>query len=163
MKTLGHTVCFGCQQILCTKHYNEHRQEINRRMEEVGEFHDRLHQQLVDEKSGPHPIVSLIDKWEKNSIETIRQWADEARAEFQSHFVKHKKKFQDFLEKLYQEMCDCRESEDYTEIEINKWQKELQKLKNEFDNPSTIQLSHQEHTTKMIQPIQLRIFGMNST
>ena len=100
-------------------------------MEEVGEFHNCLQQKLTNENSDPHPIVSQIDKWEKDSIEKIRQWADQARAEFQDYFVKEKKKFQDSLDQLYQQIRDRRESEDYTEIEIKKWRKQLQKLKNE--------------------------------
>ena len=40
-------LCSGCQQWLCFKHLNEHRQELSHEMDHLTQQHDELHREIL--------------------------------------------------------------------------------------------------------------------
>lgn len=82
VKAAGVFKCEGCGQVFCRKHVIEHRDTLNQQLDEIVLEYDGL-QQTVAEGSGKthghHPLIEQIDKWETESMEKIRQMANEAR------------------------------------------------------------------------------------
>ncbi|CAF1225489.1 unnamed protein product [Rotaria sordida] len=80
-KTKGIFKCEGCSKILCYNHFGDHRQELNKQLDEIEVIRDRFRQTLSD------------------SIKQIRQIADEARKLLLKHTAKHMTDIEiDFIE-----------------------------------------------------------------
>lgn len=80
-KAIGIFKCEGCGKTFCRKHANEHRDVLNRQLDEIVLDFDVLQQAIVDTNDliNCHPVLQEIDKWEKESVEKIHQMANEAR------------------------------------------------------------------------------------
>ncbi len=83
-KGVGIFKCEGCGQVFCRKHVIEHRDVLSQQLDEIVLEYDTLRQTITENKDKPnhhhnHPLMIEIDKWEKESIEKIRQTAHEAR------------------------------------------------------------------------------------
>jgi hypothetical protein len=78
-KNAGIFKCEGCSQVFCTKHATEHRQTLNHQLDQVVLEHDTLKQVFIEHKNQHDPLLAQIDQWEKESIDKIRQTADDAR------------------------------------------------------------------------------------
>ena len=74
--------CEGCGQVFCRKHVIEHREILNHQLDEIVMEYDTLQQTIAennDKIRQQHPLIEEIDKWEQESIEKIRQTANDAR------------------------------------------------------------------------------------
>lgn len=80
-KSVGIFKCEGCGQTFCRKHSNEHRDHLNRQLDDIVLDFDVLQQTIVETKdvANYHPVMQEIQKWEKESLEKIQQTANEAR------------------------------------------------------------------------------------
>lgn len=81
-KAIGVFKCEGCGQVFCRKHVGEHREILNHQLDEIVIEFDGL-QQFVAENNDrvrqQHILIAEVNKWEQDSIEKIRQTANEAR------------------------------------------------------------------------------------
>ena len=80
-KGTGVFKCEGCQQTFCRKHANEHRDVLNHQLDEIVFEFDTLQQILAEikDKINNHPLMQQIDQWEKESVDKIRQTANDLR------------------------------------------------------------------------------------
>jgi uncharacterized Fe-S cluster-containing radical SAM superfamily protein len=83
-KGVGIFKCEGCGKVFCRKHLIEHRDVLSQQLDEIVLEYDTLRQTMAESQDKPnhhrdHPLMKQIDKWEKESIEKIRQTANEAR------------------------------------------------------------------------------------
>lgn len=120
----GIAICSGCQQQFCVKHFLEHRQELSARMDEIGQQHDLLRQDLLKETS-EHPFLARIQTWEQESIVKIQVAAEIARADLQQILDRRKTNAKSFVEMMTSEFQASQELENYTEIELDRWKKKL--------------------------------------
>ncbi|CAF3949412.1 unnamed protein product [Rotaria sp. Silwood1] len=114
----GIAMCHGCQQLFCTKHFVEYRQELSQQIDQIGQEHDLLRQDLSREENIDSFLVR-IDQWEQESIKTIQICAQNARTTFQQLHNQTKNELKISFDKLTQEIRDYRESYDYTEIDYD--------------------------------------------
>ncbi len=65
-KAAGILTCRGCGKDFCYRHVAEHRQELNKQMDEVPTTHDQLQQTIIEQETQPtcHPLMKRIDEWE---------------------------------------------------------------------------------------------------
>jgi flavoprotein len=68
-KTAGILTCRGCGKEFCYRHVVEHRQELNKLMDEVATNHDQLQQTIVEQEAQPnsHPVMKKIDEYGNNN------------------------------------------------------------------------------------------------
>jgi hypothetical protein len=68
-KVKGIYICVGCSRVFCPKHSNDHRNELNKQLEEVTVTHDLIQHTLNHqmENSQQHPFIEKINQWEKES------------------------------------------------------------------------------------------------
>jgi len=69
--------CGRCSQDFCYNHFVNHRQELNEQMEEIEVIRQTLTEQSAEPRK--HALIKQVDKWERDSINKIRQTADKAR------------------------------------------------------------------------------------
>ena len=155
-KGRAQTICSGCQQWLCVKHFTEHRQELSREMDHLTQQHDELHQDLISTNDDQHPSFIRINNWEQRSIERIRQVADEVRQNLEEHLNTNKMKLKRSLNEITVELRSSRENEDYTEIELQRWVNQLKELRQQLFHPSMIEITNDgDDLSKMIPLIKL--------
>src|SRR5580698_10507154 len=77
-KTGGILLCNGCNQTLCFKHVNEHKDELEKELENLINQENDFENDLS--KTGDsHYLFNEIDQWKKESIEQIKQIAKQAK------------------------------------------------------------------------------------
>jgi len=83
--------CEGCSQTFCYRHINDHRQQLNKQLDEIEVtrdlFRQTLSQQTLDLKK--HPLIQQINKWEQDSIRIIKQTAEDSRQLIFQHTNEH--------------------------------------------------------------------------
>lgn len=153
-KGAGVTTCDGCQQSFCIKHIVEHRQELAVQMDSIGQEHDTLRRDLVEEDS-THPLLSQIDEWEKKSIMKIQTTANTARNNLRQLLNEMKDNMKSSVDQLANELQERRQSEDYTEMDLTKWSKKLTDIRKLLQTPSNIKIIEDENISTTIRLIKI--------
>lgn len=130
-KATGIFTCRGCRKDFCSRHVAEHRQEINKQMDEVATKHDQLQQIIADQEVQPtcHPLMERIDEWEQQSVNKIHQTADDARKQALIIIDKFRIQVKPDLASLTTELTKARNEDDYVETDLKEWTEKLDKLK----------------------------------
>jgi len=134
--------CGGCTQDYCYNHFGDHRQQLSKQLEEVEINRDLFRQTLTEQISKPqkYPMMQQIDQWERDSINKIRQTAEEARQMLLQHTTGHIKQVEVKLNKLTDQLRQGREENDFVETDLRHWNEQLTQLTNELKKPSNIAL-----------------------
>ena len=154
-KAKGIYKCEGCSRIFCPKHSIDHRNDLNKQLEEVAGTHDLVHQTLNQQTEDlqQHPLLKKIDQWEKESIAKVRQVAEEARNEVITGTTQNTTEVKQKLQLLSNELKEGREENDFSEIDLRQWMEKLEELKKELLNSTTILF--REDSTPLITKIRI--------
>ncbi|CAF1550267.1 unnamed protein product [Adineta steineri] len=138
------TRCDGCSQPFCYNHLGDHRQELNKQLDEIEVNRDLFRQTLTEQSAKPEnlTLIKQIDEWEQDSIDKIRQTANEARQTILQHSTKCLTDFETKLNTLTKELRESREENDFIEADLQRWNTQLTQMNNELDKPSTISIQH---------------------
>lgn len=136
--------CGGCSQDFCYKHVLEHRQELNKQLDDVEITRDSFRETLNEQTNKPqtHPLLEQVDQWEKESIDKIKRTAEETRKMLLSYTSEHTKEIEIQLNHLTNRLRQSREENDFVETDLAEWNKQLIKLKEELQQPSNIKLRY---------------------
>ncbi|CAF0715386.1 unnamed protein product [Adineta steineri] len=136
--------CDGCSQPFCYNHLVDHRQELDKQLDEIEVSRDLFRQTLTDQSAKPEnqALIKQIDEWEQNSITKIRQTANEARQIILQHTTKYLTEMEIKLNALTKQLRESRGENDFIEADLQQWNTQLTEMKNELDNPSTISIQH---------------------
>jgi uncharacterized FlaG/YvyC family protein len=137
--------CGGCTLDFCYNHFGDHRQELNIQLEEVEVNRDLFRQTLSEQTAEPeqHLLIKQIDQWECDSIEKIRQAAQEARQMLlQNATTRDIKHIEVKLNELTNQIRQGREENDFVETDLRHWNEQLTELTKELNKPSNISLRH---------------------
>lgn len=162
-KGMAQTLCVGCQQLLCFKHLLEHRQELNRQLEDLGQYHDEIRHNLMKTDHDQHPLVTRIDAWEVRSINRIQQVAKEVRHELKDYLKRIHADLQKSLGEVSNQMQMNRQAESFSEIELNHWMTQLHVLRQKLDKPSGIEILHDQMLSSSKIPLIVLKVGENSS
>ena len=154
-KGLGITTCGGCQRWFCTKHFIEHRQELAIRIDNIGQEHDLFRRDVI-QPTIDHPLLTRINQWEQQSIDRIKGAAEEVRTNLQQYLVNTKDQIKTSLDQLTNDLQSSRNTDDYTEIELDKWIKQLQEFREALEKPTDLEIvGDEEQTESIIRLIEL--------
>jgi hypothetical protein len=147
--------CQGCQKDFCTDHAKEHRQELSKQLDTIILEHDQLKQNLVEYtgKSSRYPLMKEIDQWETQSIDKIRQVANDARKQLSNVVGGHTTKITEDLKLLTQELTTARAKDNFIEIDLEEWIERLGKWTKELSTPSSINIQQEKSSIPFIQKI----------
>ena len=158
-------MCGGCQQWFCMKHLYEHREHLSQKMDDIGHQCDQLQQNLIIESDEhPHLLITRVNRWESRSIKRIQQVAHEVRCQLRKSLDEMKRSLHECLREINHQFQESRQMEAYTELELNRWTTQLREMREEFETPSTIEISRDdddEPIPKDIRLIQLRLVQQN--
>jgi chromosome segregation ATPase len=129
--------CSGCSQDFCYKHLGDHRQELSKQLDGIEVTRDVCWQTLSEHKSQlrNHSLIETINRREQDSIEKIRQNAEEARQSVYKHLSQPFAKIEDKLNQLTDQLRRSREEEDFFESDLYGWEKELSQLTERLSKP----------------------------
>jgi hypothetical protein len=144
----GTFTCRGCIKDFCAQHVTEHREILNRQMDEIildhHGLHEKLNQQVVE--SCYVSLEKRVDQWEKESIEKIHQIANELRKEITNITDQYIRKLAPPLEQIKQELDKARNDENFDEIDLKRWIETLNQFMNDLANPRTIKIRDDNST-----------------
>ena len=151
----GVATCDGCQQSFCIKHIIEHREELATQLEDIGQEHDLLRRDLIQENL-VHPLLVAIDEWEQESITRIQVVAEAARADLRQLLDLTRTNLKVSLDKMTNDMQSCREVNDYTEIDLQRWTEELKELRKLSERQLAVEMAEDENRSVAIPMIRIR-------
>jgi len=149
--------CGGCLQEFCYNDFGNHRQELAKQLDEVEVNRDLFRQTLTEQISKPEKqeLIQQIDQWERDSINKIRQTAEEARQVVFKHTTEHIKELETNLNKLTEQLRQSREENDFFETDLRRWNDELTRLTEELVKPSNIHF--REDATALVTKISVDV------
>ncbi|CAF2629873.1 unnamed protein product [Rotaria sp. Silwood2] len=146
--------CYGCQQSYCIPHFVKHRLYLAQQMDDLQEKYKVLEKD-VDENDFEQSFLSSIYAWERKAIRKIQEIAEKARNDIQEIIEKRKDEVKISLNKTLSEYGTTAKSENYTEIEIDKWTKQLSELRNSLEKPTNICIVEDRKATATIRGIKI--------
>ncbi len=149
--------CGGCLQEYCNKDMLDHRQELNKQLDEVEVSRDLFRETLSQQTPEPnrHPLIQQIDDWERDSIRRIRETAEEARQTLLQHTIGQIKQIEVDLNKLTNQLRESREEDDFYETDLTHWNEELKRLTKELATSSNVNL--RQDSTPFINKISVDV------
>jgi DNA repair exonuclease SbcCD ATPase subunit len=126
--------CEGCLQTFCSTHMMDHRQDLNRQMEDVEDTRNLIRQMLTERVNDfkNHSAVQAINEWEDKSIKAIRQTAQEAREAALKNTAGRIAGLEMKLAKLTEELRQSRQENDYFETDLRRWKASLAQLEEDL-------------------------------
>jgi hypothetical protein len=139
-KGRGSFKCEGCLQTFCPKHSIDHRNELSKQFEEIEAAHNFAQQTLIQQTEDPrqHPLLKKIDQWEKESIDRIRQAAEEARNGLFKNTIQVTVDMKQKLKQLSDELRQARDDNDFIETDLQQWIQKVEEVKKEVLDPEII-------------------------
>jgi DNA anti-recombination protein RmuC len=149
--------CEGCSQTYCLNDLEEHRQELSKQFDEVEVTRDLFRQTLMEQttKRQNHELIQQIDQWEHDSINKIRQTAEETRQLLRKHTDGFFTEIQDKLNKLTNQLQESRK--DFFETDLQQWKEQLEQLKENLDKPLPVAIRHD--STPLVTKIFVDVTG----
>lgn len=157
-KRAGIAICPGCEHRFCNTHWTEHRQTLSHRMDKIVQDRDVLKQDLYRDE-GAHPLLSRVDQWENQSIQTIQSAADQARNDIRQWIQETKVSLGKSMENLTQELQASRGEDEFTEIDLKRLEERLAELRRMLQNPSAVNIED----NRQKPPLHLIKFTRKST
>jgi hypothetical protein len=77
-------LCNGCSNYFCFHHLTEHRQLLNEQLHQIQHDFNQFSETIIDIRNNPlkHPFIQQINQWENESINKIKQTAEEGKIIF---------------------------------------------------------------------------------
>ncbi len=110
--------------------------------------------------SQKHGLIQQVDDWECNSINQIRQTAEEARRLILQHTTERISEIEAKLTKLTDQLRQCHRENSFISRNISQWQEELARLTKQLVIPSSITV--RQGFTPLVSKIHVDIPGKNA-
>ncbi|CAF0895842.1 unnamed protein product [Adineta steineri] len=135
-------ICRGCSKDFCFQHLTEHRQILDRQLDEIVNDHDQFQQTIIEQKQNPHnsSLIQQINEWETNSIEKIQLTAQQCRETVIKLTQKSINDIERKFSELSQKLKGIRQENEFNEIDLNHFQLKLTQITKEFLQPSNISI-----------------------
>jgi hypothetical protein len=155
--------CGGCREDFCYKHWEPHRQELNKQLDEIEVNRDLFRQSLTQQTKQPnnHILIQQIDQWKQKSIRIIEQVAEETKKTVLKTTNENIHQMEQRLNKLTTQLRQCRKDDDVNEISLLQFQEELERLTKELTKPRNISI--REDSTSFINKIYVDVSGNSTT
>jgi hypothetical protein len=134
--------CGGCSQEFCFNHLADHKQELSKQFDEIEVNRDLFRQTLTEQTTNPqkHPLIQQIDQWERDSIKTIRQTADQARQLVFDNTAGHIAELETKFNKLTDQLRQSRQENDFNETDLDQFQDKLERLMKALVKPPNVSI-----------------------
>ncbi|CAF1289444.1 unnamed protein product [Adineta steineri] len=129
-------LCNGCFKKFCLLDLTKHRQILNEELHLIINDYNQFKERFDDQKPNSHDLslIDQINQWETDSIDKIKQKAQECRniiIDYSQTFLNDiEKKFND----LYEQLKQFHNESEFNEINLNYLRHELIKIREESNN-----------------------------
>jgi len=149
--------CGGCSQDFCYNHWDFHRQELNKKFDEIEVNRDFFKQSLNQhtEQLNNNILIEKINQWEENSIKLIQQTAEETKNILKRTTKEYIDQIEIKLNELTNQLRESRQENDFNETSLRQFQEELNKLTEELTVP--LNISIREDSIPLINKISVEI------
>ena len=152
--------CRGCRQAFCAKHVDEHRQKLAKEVANLAEEHELLRNE-INRETDAQLLLSLVNKWEQESISKISRAAETARTDLQQWIDRNSIDVKIPFERITNELRSCQQAEDYTETDLKRWIQQLEEYREKMQKLPVLDLidddeSDNVHLIKLIEPRTLK-------
>lgn len=122
--------CTGCSKDFCSVDLRDHQRDLEKQFDEVEVNRKAFQESLVEQmkKLQDNPLIKQIDTWERESINKIRETADEVKQLLTQHINGHYHDIEMKLNKLTKQLKEIREENDFNEINLRQFQEDLTRL-----------------------------------
>ncbi|CAF1352782.1 unnamed protein product [Didymodactylos carnosus] len=148
-------VCDGCKHRYCQKHYEEHRQHLRNELDVTCDKRNEVQNELRDLTNSPK-LLNDITQWEQEMIAKIKETANNIRKEINAFLNEKQSEIEVQIQYVTKQLCRTRENGNYTEQDLEQWNRELEKLKNDIHQLSSSSSSSSSSSTER-ENIQLEI------
>ncbi|CAF0804283.1 unnamed protein product [Adineta steineri] len=141
----------------CFNHLTDHRQELRKQLDDVITTRD-VFQQTLNEQTNDlekHGLIEQINEWERMSLKTIQQTAEEERQKVYKYASVHRRQIKFDLNKLSEQLGKSREENGIDDTNIRDWNEELNRLEKELIKPLCIKL--ELDTSPLINAISVNV------
>ncbi|CAF3663803.1 unnamed protein product [Adineta steineri] len=151
-------LCDGCSKKFCLIHLTEHQEKLNEELKclinDCDEFKDRLNKPKQNRQYLQNQIlIKQINEWEKNSIEKIKEKAEDCRKivneSSEIFLINIEMKLIDLTEQIKQ----IQKENEFNEINLNYLKDQLIEIKQKLNSSSNI--SVQEDSQSFINDISI--------
>ena len=149
-KNGGILLCNGCNQYLCFEHVNQHRNEIEQNLEDLIRDEDQFEKDLSN-SDDKHLLFGQIDQWKKESIEQIKQIAKKAKEDLRELLKQSHENILKDLTHLRENIHLLKESNDLSEIQLNKLINRFNQFKSKINSFQLIKSTNSNYLQIMKQ------------
>ncbi len=137
----------------CFNYLTHHREMINQEFTQIEHQLNSFRQKLDDQKENPnhYSLIRQINQWENESINKIKQTAQQCRDEINKYLIKIENKFNE----LTQKTKEIGKQNKINEINSKQIQEKFNKLNKEFEKPKNVSIEQKSST--FIHQIFVRI------
>jgi hypothetical protein len=137
-----------------TGQFTKHRLHLAQQMDELCQKQEILQQDL-DRNTLDYPLLSSIYAWERKSMRKIQEIAEKARNDLQQWTKRTKNEVKKSLDQITEQLHSTETSDNYTDLDLQKWTKQLDALRNLLENPSTISVVEDGESSSSIRTIKV--------
>ena len=139
-------------------HLRDHREDLSKQFGECIIRHNQLQEDLAaDEKDRQRPLLMRVDRWESESIERIKQAANDVRSQLRRLFSRSKRDIDEPLRQTSDELEKHEAMEDYTEMDLSRWMCRLDQLKNQLKKLPMLKIIEDGDSSTHIALVKLRV------
>jgi len=151
--------CGGCLQEFCHHHIGNHRQDLSNQFDELQMNGDLFRQTLMEmtTNSQKNLLMQQIDDCQCESINKIRQTADETRQLILKYTDTYTGEIQVKLNQLTVKLRQSRQEDNFNEIHLRRFREELARLTTELSK--TPYISIKEDSISLINKICVDILS----
>ncbi len=141
-------MCRGCLKDFCFDHLQEHRETLKIKFHQIENDYNQFRQTLIDQKNNPniHLLIQQINQWEQESINKIKQVANQCRETLTNYTNKCIISIENKLDNIIQQQTSIRGKNEFNEIHLEDFKQKLNKLKEELDKPTNVSIQQQSST-----------------
>jgi len=137
--------CKGCSQQFCqndlTKYLEKFTEDLNKIENDYDQFRQIFNEKKDDQEK--YSLINEINKWEEDSINKIKQTAEECKNILNNYTNKIFIKIENKLNDIDKKVKEIRQGNEFNEIDLNEFKEKLNKLKEELDKPSNVSIEQQ--------------------
>ena len=152
--------CRGCRQAFCAQHVDEHREKLAKEVANLAEEHELLRNE-INRETEAQLLLSLVNKWEQESITKISRAAETARTDLQQWIEQNNIEVKIPFERITNELRSCQQAEDYTETDLKRWIQQLEEYRQKMQKLPVLDMMDDDesdniHLIKLTEPRTLQ-------
>ena len=132
--------CQGCSQRFCLSDLPKHRQDLSQELDQIENEYDQFRQNLNDQISDPnsHPLMKEINQWESESIEKIKQTAEQRRQKCINYFKELYLRIETKFRSVAEQIREMHQEDEFNEIDLIHLKDKLEALQKELQQPMNV-------------------------